>query len=953
MQPQPSTNVRGTTPHYPHRVLTPSLTRLLLVVFGLFAVLGIDSVWLAGITALEWATGQVFQDRFYQLVFLAHVVLGIVGIVPVVLFGARHGKIAWRRPNRQAARAGVALFATAMVLLASGIALTRLGGFELRDPEIRRGLYWLHALSPLVIIWLFVLHRLAGGGIRWRLGLLWLGTVLVSVLLMEVVRMEMAPTPAFFGNGSLVADPEPPAFDAGNGPPASGAEDGHGQFFPSLAKTGDGKPIPARALMRDDYCQDCHADVHQQWRQSAHRWSSFGNPAYRFSARETREVSQRTVGEGRFTRFCAGCHDPVPLFSGALDDPDFDDTGHPTANAGITCTVCHAITRIDSPRGNGDYTISAPQHYPFTDSDNPLLQWINHQLIKAKPAFHKVTFLKPLHKEPNFCGTCHKVHIPEAVNGYKWLRGQNHQDSYHLSGVSGHGAMSFYYPDKAAHRCARCHMPPVASDDFGAAFLDDSERLQVHDHRFPAANTALPALVGLPDRVTDAHRAFLKDALRVDIFGIKAGGSITGKLTAPLRPEIPALAPGENYLLEVVIRTLRVGHLFTQGTADSNQIWLEVTAKAGDKIIARRGAREEDGRVDPWTHFLNAYLLDRHGNRIDRRNAQDIFTPLYNHQIPPGAADVAHLSLKVPEDVPGPVTVTVKLQYRKFDTTYLKHFQGERFSGNRLPITTIAEDSVTFPIAGMAQAGAETGPAPDRGLPTWERWNDYGIGLLRKGSKGSTKGELRQAEQAFLQVERLGRADGPLNLGRVYLKEGRLMEAGAALRRAAHFDPPAYPWVIEWLTGLVNKQNGYLDEAIANLTRIIKTDFPDARRREFNFSQDYRVRNELGQTLFERAKQERGPARREARAAFLRRARDQFLYTLTLDPENVTAHYNLALIQAQLGQREQAERHRGLHGKHKMDDNAAERAVAIHRSGHPAADHAAESVVIHKLDVVF
>ena len=30
-------------------------------------------------------------------------------------------------------------------------------------------------------------------------------------------------------------------------------------------------------------------------------------------------------------------------------------------------------------------------------------------------------------------------------------------------------------------------------------------------------------------------------------------------------------------------------------------------------------------------------MLDRDGNRIDRRNPQDIFMPLYNHQIPPGA----------------------------------------------------------------------------------------------------------------------------------------------------------------------------------------------------------------------------------------------------------------------------------------------------------------------------
>ena len=42
--------------------------------------------------------------------------------------------------------------------------------------------------------------------------------------------------------------------------------------------------------------------------------------------------------------------------------------------------------------------------------------------------------------------------------------------------------------------------------------------------------------------------------------------------------------------------------------------------------------------VDPYSHFINVYMLDRNGNRIDRRNAQDIFVPLYNKQIPPARA---------------------------------------------------------------------------------------------------------------------------------------------------------------------------------------------------------------------------------------------------------------------------------------------------------------------------
>ena len=95
--------------------------------------------------------------------------------------------------------------------------------------------------------------------------------------------------------------------------------------------------------------------------------------------------------------------------------------------------------------------------------------------------FHRRTFLKPLHESAEFCGSCHKVHLPEELNGYRWLRGQNHYDSFLLSGVSGHGVQSFYYPDRAEPNCNGCHMELIESDDFGAKRYDDDDVLSVHD----------------------------------------------------------------------------------------------------------------------------------------------------------------------------------------------------------------------------------------------------------------------------------------------------------------------------------------------------------------------------------------------------------------------------------------------------------------------------------------
>ncbi|MDP1799245.1 MAG: tetratricopeptide repeat protein, partial [Planctomycetaceae bacterium] len=568
----------------------------------------------------------------------------------------------------------------------------------------------------------------------------------------------------------------------------------------------------------------------------------------------------------------------------------------------------------------------------------------------------KKTFLKDLHKSAEFCSTCHKVHLPFALNHYKeFLRGQNHYDTYLLSGVSGHGARSFYYPEKAVENCAGCHMPLKESNDFGAKMFAGAKSPSIHNHMFPTANTGIAWLMELDDALA-AHQDFLKGKLRVDLFALREGGEIDGKLIAPLRPEVPTLKPGSTYLLDSVIRTLKMGHPFTQGTVDSNEVWLELTVKSGDRIIGRSGHLDKNSAVDPWAHFVNVFMLDKDGNRIDRRNPQDIFVPLYNNQIPPGAAQTVHYGLEIPADITAPVTVEVKLQYRKFDTTYMDFVTkkakpgdvpirgltpGQPY-GNPLPITTLASDRMTFPVEGVA-APVENAKVE---FPPWQRWNDYGIGLLLKG-----KAELRQAAEAFVEVEKMNRYDGPLNLARVLYAEGRLDEATEAAQRAAkHTDPPAPWWTVSWLSGVVNREQGRLEDAEKNLRAVLSPPSSDLTARGFDFRQDYEVINLLGNTLFDRAKQIRDPARQGERDALLKDAIGQFQQTLTLDSENVGAHYGLSLIFALMGDEKQAEHHREQHQRYKLDDNARDKAVAAARQKYPAANHASEPVVIYPLN---
>ncbi len=867
------------------RVYTPAigpwLRPLLWIILGGFAVLGATGVYLASVKALTWFTGVTQTTFFYFCMLILHLLLGFLLLTPFIAFGLAHLVTSWNRPNKAAIRYGLLLLAASIILLVSGVALVPFGSIDIgrlriseiaaRNTVVRGTSYWLHVGTPVLAILLYIQHRLAGPRIQWKWARVW-GVGVAAVIVAMGFLHQYDPTRSVRSH-----DPE--------------------YTFPSEAKLEGNKLISAESLMMDEYCLKCHKDAYDDWYHSSHHFSSFNNKFYLASVRETRKVAMERDGNTRASRWCAGCHDLVPFLSGKFDDPNYDDVNDPTSQAGITCTTCHAVTSVNSTRGNGDMTYAEPQHYPFAYSKNTFLQWVNNTLVKAKPEMHKRTFLKPeVHRDSKFCSSCHKVALPYALNHYQdFTRGQNHWDTFLLSGVAGGGARSFYYPPKdqtAKTQCADCHMNLKESSDFGAKDFDGKPGLEIHNHLFLGANTALPTLRGRDD-IAAKHEKYLKDKkVRVDIFALREGGEIDGRLLGPIRPEVPDLKPGAKYLVETVVRTLGLGHPFSQGTVDSNEIWVEMIAKdSSGGIIGRSGGISDEGEVDRYAHFINVYMLDRDGKRIDRRNPQDIFVPLYNKQIPPGAGQIVHFGLEVPADVKGPIRLEAKVNYRKFDRKYLDFIFGPG-SGPKLPVVVMASDQVALTVAGQSLATNPPSPIKEE----WQRWNDYGIGLFLEGqAKGGQKGELKQAEPVFQKVAELGRADGWVNLARVYQREGRIQDALAALEKASNHKEPAAPWTIAWLSAQIDDSNGFLDEAIAKYKSVLETRIPS---RKFDFSLDYEVRNQLGSAQLGRAKL--FPQNSDERRVALEEVVETFRITLEVDSENVAAHYNLGVAYSQL-----------------------------------------------------
>src|SRR5713101_8261819 len=89
------------------RAVGPRLRILLYAIFGTVAVLAANSIYLSAISFLEWLKSDpnsTYQNWFYMVMFGTHLALGLLLVLPIVIFGLLHIKNAHNRPNRRAVR---------------------------------------------------------------------------------------------------------------------------------------------------------------------------------------------------------------------------------------------------------------------------------------------------------------------------------------------------------------------------------------------------------------------------------------------------------------------------------------------------------------------------------------------------------------------------------------------------------------------------------------------------------------------------------------------------------------------------------------------------------------------------------------------------------------------------------------------------------------------------------
>ncbi|HYX20976.1 MAG TPA: tetratricopeptide repeat protein, partial [Thermoanaerobaculia bacterium] len=788
-----------------------------------------------------YLTAFTRDTTFFYAMLLLHLTLGLLIAIPFFVFALTHARRMIGMWNKRAKAAGLAIVVLAVVCVATGLFMT------VRGSTLNHRAVWLAHVSavPLALV-AFILHRRAHvHKLQFRRLFAWGGAVAVFLAAMTALaRLEKPPKRIVNVDGDTV-------------------------FYPAASETFDQGLLDGRRLAANGYCQECHPDSFHQWERSAHRFSSFNNPFYRKSV----ELMADQVGRER-TKWCSGCHDPVVLFTGQMGKATQASFSYDSweAQQGLTCMSCHSIAEVKDVTGNGAYVIEESKQYPFAFSSQPALRWVNRLLIRMEPSLHRKTFMKPFMRTPEFCSTCHKVALIPALNGYRWMRGQDHYDGWYDSGVSGRAVRSFYDPPKPK-ACRDCHLPSLRSDEFG------NQKGFLHDHVFPAANTALPFVRG--DRETQKRiEDFLKNrVLTVDLFAIRRDDRLDVLGEAPV-----VVRPGETVDVEVVVRTRGIGHPYTNGTADSNETWVSLEADGGGERIFASGVLGADGRLDAAADRLSTLVIDQHGEYMDRRQPQDIRVPLYNNGIGPGAARVVHYRLRVPEDAKGPITLRAGTHYRKFSRDYTTFSLGAAHPS--LPVTTLASDSVQL---GLGRGTPPAATARGNTDPLWLRWNDYGIGLFLQG-------DLKGAARAWTKVAELApdAPDGPLNRARAEIAEGRLADAKASLAEAERRRPG---WgKTAFFRATAAKDEGRLDDAAKDLEAVLE-----------RFPLDRVAWNNLGLVNWLAG---RFP---EAVAAYGK--------TLAIDPEDVNAHYNLMRVYRAMGDRKNADLHDAAYRKYKDDES--------------------------------
>ncbi|MGB6686606.1 MAG: tetratricopeptide repeat protein [Terracidiphilus sp.] len=677
-------------------------------------------------------------------------------------------------------------------------------------------------------------------------------------------------------------------------------------FLPSDAADTNGQFMSPKSFPTAEYCGHCHQEAYHQWRQTAHS-NSFRAPWY------LKNVNMLIDEKGvQYSRHCEGCHNPVALLSGDLTQGM--PKKRPFEQEGVTCSTCHSIVSTDAT-GTGSYVMGTPAVL-VDENGAPITGPVSDAEILAHLDRHSKAVMRPLYHTSEFCAACHKAAIPRSLDDYKWLRAISLYDEWQGASFTKESPLPFYRKDSVS-TCQTCHMMseplPAGAEDPGAK---DGKLMS---HRWLGGNSLIPQYYKYPEQA-EKLVAFLQNGpnnigdLNVDIFALEkdsdSGSASENLLAAPLGLTGFSVSPGDTLIADVVIQNKGIGHSFIPEQRDFYESWIDFTVKnAAGKVLAESGFIQPDGNLDPSAHSFTSRLINVKGELNDLHQIWHNRVLAYNNTIQSGRSQLVRYRFRLPKDNSGPFSLTATVRYRRFDQHFIDYAMNAKHYS--MPVIDVATETKTIGIGENPAVAPEATENKE-----WMRWNNYGIGLLDAQ-------QYQAAVDAFKKVAALrpDYADAWTNMAVVEIPWERYDDARAHLAKALAMlpgDPRAL-----YYRALVERNAGDVAGAIADLEAMVAK-YPRSRDglRELGFS--YYQQHDY------------------------KRARDAYERLQVVDPDDLAAHYQLAILYRRLGEKDKAAIESAKFADQKDDPTASEYALEFLRK-HPEV--AAESVVWHTHDL--
>jgi Tfp pilus assembly protein PilF len=674
---------------------------------------------------------------------------------------------------------------------------------------------------------------------------------------------------------------------------------GPNPFTPGNATTTTGTFIPGEMFVPSKRCGTCHTDAHAQWRQSAHG-NAFREPFYQKNVKDIQ--NQKGI---EFTRHCESCHNPAALFTGALTKNS--KVKRPFDDDGVSCIACHSIQSVNG-RGIGGYVMGEPALLVKEDGARLLAGVTDQQILDDIPS-HRRAMMRPLLKQPEFCGACHKSQVPRELNDYKFLRAFMVADELQQSSFSKESPHPFYVRDKET--CNSCHMKKEPAPLFDVS----AKQGKLATHRWAAANTAIPYFYKWPEQLEAVTKFLENDALGVDIFAIrrKPAGVSREEFIAPVNRGNFMITPGDRLTADVVITNKNIGHSFPPELRDFYEAYVEFTvSNDAGKTLYRSGFIKPDGYLDESAHNYKTYLVKSDGTYNDKHHIWRTRTFAQNNQINSGRSDVARYQFNVPEGLSGGLHLTARVRYRRFTRVFSDYALGKSVD---YPIVTMATTDYAMQVG--ANHGKPGDPNDKTAVPDWRRWNNYGIALFDQR-------QYPLAIEAFTRAADLDEKYRPMalvNRAMAHIELEQYDEAATILEGVVKANPTLARALFQ--QARIFMKRGQLDQAESNIRQVLAL-----------FPRDRISLQQLGELC---------KIKRDYQGAL-----ECFEKILAIDPEDLGAHYNLMLVYRKLGRTEDAKREAKIFADLKDDPGALSLANQFLRK-HPEMSN--ESVYWHVHDL--